>query len=71
MTTEIGDQMLFCGVMTWMIRTQEVIMSFIFSTCWAIGAIAGISMMDNVTNWEDAMRPLAEEGGLLAGFATT
>ena len=58
--------MLFGRVTTWVITTQEVIMSFIFPTRWA-----RILTMDNVTNREDAVRPLDEEGRLFAGFTTT
>ena len=63
--------MFFDRVTTWMITTQEVIVSFIFPTCWAISTMTGILTMDNVTNWEDAVRPLDEEGRSFAGFTTT
>ena len=51
-----------------MITEEEVIMIFIMPTGRTILAMARITAMNNMTNWEKSMRPFDVEGGAMTVF---
>ena len=45
----------------WMRASKEVIMIFVAITNRTVRTLFGVLMMNNVTNWQQAMRPFDEE----------
>ena len=65
---QIGNKFLFQWMTRGMIAGEEMVMVFIRSTGWTVLAITWVVAMNNMTHWEEPMRPYDIEGGATTVF---